>query len=334
MPLVMSAFLIGLNAPCFADSNTPVSNVINGNNNNITINNNINNNCSENSNSEKILNVDSESSLCHAIKSASNSKNNIRKIVLTKDIFLSQPLTIESSLDIDLNFHKITIVDPNAQILIGKKTITRESYQVYYDGRFVPQVERVWVNGNLISKETNVYVPGHYETRYRNNASYEKDITVSISNGDINGCTPADAKNTEYAYWFINAFGHYGYTPKAVFNIISGKLFLSNVSVMCGNGSNGGNATYSAVWHIPIIGGGDGADGGDGGDGGSVFFSEEGFVTVDSMCNFVPGKPGKGGKGSKGNPDCWILKGSTGRDGRKGKNGLIINDDSKISFIN
>lgn len=326
----MSAFLVNLNAACYAQNN-----VINGNNNNITINNNISNiNNLENDDEEKVLNVDSESALCHAVKSAANNKNSVKKIVVTKNIFLSQPLAIESSVDIDLDGHKITIKNPDAQILIGKKNIIRKSYEVYNPGRFVSSDDYVWVDGTRIIRHNTVYVPGHNETYYRYETYYKKDITVSISNGNIKGCTPANAEHTKKAYWHMNAYGKDGETPKEIFNLISGKLFLNNVSVVCGNGSNGGNATYSAVWHIPLIGGGDGADGGRGGDGGSVFFSEDGSVTVDSWCKFVLGKPGNGGKGSKGNPDCWILKGSKGRDGKKGRKGYLINEKSKISFVN
>ncbi len=322
---------MSLNFACYAQNNISLGN------NSITITANINNisNYLENDDDdEEVLNVDSESSLCHAVKIATNNTNSVKKIIVTKDISLSQPLVIESNIDIDLDGHKITIKDPEAQFLIGKKNIVEKSYEMHIPGKFVSRDDYIWVNGTRIIKHNTVYVPGHNETYHRYDVHYEKDITVSISNGNIKGCTPDNAEHTEKAYWHMDAYGMDGGTPKEVFNLISGKLFLNNVSVVCGNGSNGGNATYSAVWHIPLIGGGDGADGGRGGDGGSVFFSEDGSVTVDSKCKFVPGKPGRGGKGSKGNPNCWILKGSTGRDGKRGRNGSLINERSKISFVN
>lgn len=198
-----------------------------------------------------------------------------------------------------------------------------------YSNRY--NVSNTYNTSNTVEYE-DIWVPGYYETKYKNVYEYNNDICVSISNGKIFGHDAPNADSKEHAYWYSDAHGYDATSPKTMFELISGKLFLENVLVKCGNGGKGGNATYSSVWHIPVFGGGNGGNGGKGGNGGSIFNSDEGKVFIDRDCILNVGKGGNGGKGSKCNPNYWILSGSHGKNGKNGSEGNIINDESKISM--
>ena len=304
-------------------------------------------------NDENIVEVDSEFSLIKNININNLSKNKNLKLVLTQDIELHKSLSLSSDVDIDLNGYKIILKNSNASLIVGKQTLVSTiPYQVYHEGHFEKKSKVSTdynneyyygnVHGNLNSfnkSETvtyeDIWVPGYYKTEFRYVYEYSDDVCVNICNGQILGKDACCAPPSKNAFRFSEACGKNGTSPATLFKLVSGNLFLKNVKVKSGNGGDGGDATYSAICHIPLFGGGDGGNGGNGGNGGKggdLFFSDKGKVFVDKNCVLKVGRGGKGGKGSKCNPNYWIFKGSDGHDGNCGQDGTLINYESRIVF--
>ena len=287
-------------------------------------------------NSEKIiLNADSEASLKSQIIFATKNKEKNIEIELTKDIPINNTLILDSNINLNLNKHVLKISNPNAQIEIGKKSlIGKFPYQVYHEGYFETVLDSVEFKDKIGSKGKykQVWIPGYYTTEYKDQFEWDNNISVNIYNGVIEGSDALKVNNKTKAYYLSEAHGENGKSTADIFKLIRGNLSLKDLLVKCGDGSDGGNATYSSLWHIPF-GGGDGGNGGKGGNGGNVFFSEKGNVIVNSNCTFITGNPGSGGKGSKANPNYWIYSGIPGENGKNGEKGKIINDKSKLLYL-
>lgn len=254
-------------------------------------------------------------------------------MVLTKDLYIKNKLTIESNLTIDLNKHKLIFENPDVQISIGKKKLCRKGHPVTHGGCHEKRTKETRYydehGKKYITKieDCYVWVPEYKTIEYIDYYEYDDKLEVIIKNGFIEGANGQKVEDKKSAYWFWEANGGDGCTPVEVFNLVSGQLNLKNVQVVAGNGSNGGNATYSALWHVMLIGGGDG------GDGGSIFFADQGMIVADNS-DFFPGRGGIGGKGSRPNPNYWLWSGSYGKNGKDGKRGKIINENSKLLKIN
>lgn len=189
-----------------------------------------------------------------------------------------------------------------------------------------------------ITKTEDVWIPGYYETKYKYIYDYP-EISVKFQNGIIDKNTLTKnaldgASASKNAYWRREANGEDGKTPTPMFKLISGNLVLKNLTVLGCDGGNGGDATYSALWHTPFLGinGGDGGNGGCAGNGGDIFCSEKGTVTIDKNTNkrLYPGEAGIPGKGSEANPNYWLIPSFDGEDGEKGRNGKVINNNEKL----
>lgn len=301
------------------------------------------NSCSEKYiNQEKIiLEANSEGSLVSQIISATKNKEKNVEIRLTKDIQLNNSLILNSDINLNLNGHTLKLQNPNAQIEIGKKTlIGKLPYQIYHEGHFERRLKSSYEYKFKYKKSghknvqvwEDVWIPGYYTTAYKNEFAWDNSIRVTISNGNIKGANARKANDKTYAYFLTEAHGENGISPADLFKLTSGNLSLNNVLVKSGDGADGGDATYSSLWHVPLIGGGDGGNGGNGGNGSNIFFSEKGNVIVDSNCTLIPGSAGIGGRGSKENPNYWVYGGSAGKNGYIGKDGNIINDESKLFY--
>jgi hypothetical protein len=283
--------------------------------------------------------VNSEGTLKHCLL---NKFDDNAEVVLTRDIHINDTLAIESNLTLDLNGHSLIFTGPTVQILVGKKTLVGQiPYQIYHEGHFERGSKRKYhqQHGNVPADnyyETeyyDVWIPGYYVTEYKDQYEYDSNVRVNIKNGVIKGADGFIVTDKKSAYWLSEARGEHGFSPFALFHVISGGLKVENIKIIAGNGSDGGGATHSALWHVPFIGGGDGGNGGKGGNGGSVFFAEQGVVSVDSKSRLIPGKGGKGGNGSKANPNYWLWPGNDGQKGKDGNMGEVVNNNSKLLKI-
>ena len=304
----------------------------------------------ENSNKETIE-VNSEGALKVALLRLSKTHEDA-EIVLTKDLYIRDSLTIDIDANINLNGFRIEILNPKSQINIGKKTLEESiPYQVYHEGHWETKAKtsrtrslssntyfyypNTSVN-NTTSYKTeyeDVWVPGYYTTSYKDVYKWHDDIRVNICNGSIIQASAPSGASKLKAYWIKDAHGDPGSSAAAVFNLISGNLQLTKVNVKGGDGGNGGDATYSAVWHLPVFGGGNGGRGGNGGNGADIFKSDHGTVAVSKDSTLVPGRCGKGGKGGDPNPNYWVIPGKKGKDGKCGIIGRYINDKNKLMYF-
>ncbi|GMB10945.1 MAG: hypothetical protein NkDv07_0901 [Candidatus Improbicoccus devescovinae] len=295
----------------------------------------------ESMNTTQKFQVDSESDLLFF--SDKKDIKGINEIILTKDIEITHPVEVPSSVTLDLNGHTITYGNPNVQISIGKKTLLGKvvSKVIHHPGYVINKEENkniIVTNGyqtNVIKQTTyKPKVVGAYNSVvYKDVYSYDDDTCVSIRNGTIKGAEAFSVGDKDDAYWISQAHGTNGETPCPMIVGISGVLKLENVNLIAGNGSNGGNATYSNVWHLPFIGGGNGGHGGNAGNGGSIISCDHTVVFVDKNTKFIPGLPGEPGRGSGPNPKYWVFKGSTGKDGKPGSCGYVINNHKKLIRI-
>ena len=310
------------------------------------------NNCTENSDSSRnIIDVDSEGSLKVALIRLSKTHED-SEIVLTKNLYIRDSITIDIDANINLNGFRIEILNSKSQINVGKKTLEESiPYQVYHEGHWEKKAKTsrthsssvnnyFYYPNNSVNNTTtykteyeNVWVPGYYTTSYKDVYKWHDDIRVNIYNGSIvQSSAPSGASKFD-AYWIRDAHGDPGSSAEDVFNLISGNLKLTKVNVKGGDGGNGGDATYSDVWHVPVFGGGNGGKGGNGGNGASIFKSDHGTVAVSKDSTLVPGSYGKGGKGGEPNPNYWIIPGKKGKDGKCGSSGLYINDKNKLMYF-
>ncbi len=260
-------------------------------------------------------------------------------VVLVEDICIRDNLIVDSgSLNLNLNGHSMVFESPDVQILVGKKVKKEIPYEVRHPAQWETKTRQVrryddvlkcW---RFVSEPYYEWVKEYVEVKYKTEIEYH-GASVSIENGNIRGADGRSGKGgAGDAYWYFEACGEDGGTPLPLFKVISGGLRFSNCRIRTGDGGNGGDATYAALWHIPFIGGGDGGRGGDGGNGGSLCLSEKGQVLV-SDSNFKAGHGGKAGKGSKANPNYWLWSGSDGKDGKCGRDGgyLVDSDGNVVS---
>lgn len=259
------------------------------------------------------------------------------RIELVGDVTLSADVNLPSGTILNLNGHTIEVT-PDATITVGTKTLTgRTPYKVWREGKDVWRSKDVYSYGPRGERRTTTeyykeHLPGHYDTEFKDEFSYDDKVTVKIMNGRIIGQKCPKGKSAESAYWYSETHGGVGNTKRSVIDVLSGNLIIRNLYLTGHEGGNGGDATYSALWHVPFIGGGDGGNGGTGGIGSDVFFVEKGHGKVlnEGGSVFEPGRGGAGGKGSGPNPGYWLWSGSFGKDGDRGKSGTAINDSGSL----
>ena len=254
-------------------------------------------------------------------------------IIVSQDLYIKESIKFPSSrkVTLDLKGHIIYFLNPTVQFIVGDKYSEQVPYTVHHEGYWKEvKVGREVVygldeNGKKVKEEKDsirkVWVHPYDETMYRTEYKYCNKAELEVKNGKIVG---QDGKNgiskNETEFFKSSVDGEDGQTPSALFKAISGKLEVSNMGLITGNGGNGGDAFYSTELHIPLIGRGDGGDGGNGGDGGDAFEAEECEITTFDV-SFDFGKGGKGGKGGQPNPSAWLISGSKGKRGKDGRNG-------------
>ncbi len=234
--------------------------------------------------------VSDSTQLISAIESA--EENSL--IILNNDITLDQKLTLNKSISLDLNKHKITIPE-NYFIECGKK--------------------------ELLTPDSKEY-------------KYYNDIEVTIKNGDIKkakGKNGLDILNSDNVMATKPTDVNNGHASSPNFSIMatSGILNLNHITIYGGDGGNGGNGTY--VKDIHFLFSGSGSNGGNGGDGADIFHTDMGNIYI-SDSSLTPGVGGKGGHGGNPNPNYWIWSGLKGSDGDDGKDGSIIDDPAKLYY--
>lgn len=268
----------------------------------------------------QVFNVCDSDELSKAVKKA--SKNDI--IHLKNDICLDTTLTMDHSLCLDLGGHTISVCS-DSTINIGKKVYSHmETGKVRCEGGYTREMAYVSYfdkNGQMHSGIELRWVPEKDCTEPRANAVYiyDNDVDVLIKNGTI--CKNA-AKNGRDGGLNVSCGydGSDGETPSATISVMSGNLRLDSVIVKGADGGSGGNGGYQSLWHVPF-GGGKAGNGGNGGSGGAAIVAEYGhgkFIDV-SRSKICRGKPGKGGKAGIPNPNYWIYRGWSGKDGQDGK---------------
>lgn len=290
---------------------------------------------------KEIIKVGSEGELKYCLSSQLKDGTET-EIILTKDIELCNELILDSNVTLNLNDHTLKIAYPNNQIQIGsKKLVGKIPHQIYHKGYWSTNYKTItrdsYGNSLPVSKwgldSYDVWIPGHYTTEYEDVYDYSK-VKVTIKNGVIKGSDVIIPENNQLsACRLANAHGKNGMKPASLLYLTSGSLKLEGVKLAAGDGSAGGNATYSRVWYIPFFVNGNGGNGGSGANGGDIFYAEQGTIAVDPTCTFSPGKGGKAGCGSLPNPKNWVFKGKKGKDGQDGKKGDIINDWSKLLIL-
>lgn len=258
------------------------------------------------------------------------------KVKLARDITLNGNLKLPNGTELDLNGHNL-FISPNASLTVGEKIEVRHEETIHHPPKFVTKSETKYItsssNSSDNTKETRYYdvlVPAHDEKVVKYSYLYNDDFVVKIfssgGTGRIVGLrcedAPDDVKKGGYA--FKGAKGKTGDSSCPVFNILSGSLFVKNLTIKACDGGNGGRATYAG---FGFIFGGSGGDGGDGGKGADVFCvePEHGRVVNMGSCIFLPGKGGQGGAGSRHNPSYLLAAGSDGAWGMRGKDGKVIN---------
>ena len=284
------------------------------------------------------------------------------RVELLNNITLSSDLNLPSGTILNLNGYTIEVTQ-DAVITSGTKKVVKESpYTVW------AEVDRCENTYSYDSEGRRVTSTRRYKervprgTRHNYVFSYDDRAVVKVINGRIVGQKCKKIEAAKDAYWYSEAHGKVGYDKgsyraekvargkvgdekifyiedrrdvvgdeNAIINVLSGNLVVSNLYISGHEGGDGGDATYSALWHIPF-GGGDGGNGGKGGKGSNVFNVEVGHGKVLNKggCIFEPGRGGAGGKGSGPNPSYWLWSGSSGKDGQGGEAGEIINDAGSL----
>lgn len=267
------------------------------------------------------------------LKKALNNPD-VDYIMLTRDLSIKESITFPSNrkITLDLRGYTVHFLNPSVQFIMGDKYTVQVPYTVYHEGYWEEEkIGRETVYGfgaygeKVIKGEKDVFrkiwIPPYSEVKYKEEYRYSNDAELTVKNGRIIGQDGKNGRSKDKIKFFKSSVsGEDGQTPSALFKAISGKLYISEMELVTGNGGNGGDAFYSAELHIPILGSGNGGNGGKGGNGGDAFEAEEcEITTVDVNFNF--GKGGKGGKGSEPNPSAWLISGSKGKKGFNGKNG-------------
>lgn len=264
--------------------------------------------------------VSSGADLVYALSGGTRCEDGSLRVELLNDLKLSSDLKLPNGTIINLNGYTIKVTS-DATITVGTKTLVgRTPYQVWHEGKDVWR----YISGLGLYRE---HIPGYYETKFKDEFSYDDRVSAKIINGRIIGQKCKKIDSTKDAYWYSDAHGKVGNSKRSVIDVLSGNLIIGNLYISGHEGGDGGNATYSDLWHIPF-GGGDGGNGGTGGKGSDVFYVEVGHGKVlnEGGCVFMPGRGGAGGKGSGPNPGYWLVSGSSGKKGASGQSGEVIND--------
>ena len=280
--------------------------------------------------------VSSGADLVFALSKGTRCEDEPLRVELLNDITLSSDLKLPNNTVINLKGYTIEVT-PDATITIGTKTlVSRTPYKVWHEGKDVWRYKDVYVpnlNGEIqsVTQFYKEHIPGYYETKFKDEFSYDDKANAKIINGRIIGQKCKKTDPTKNAYWYSDAHGKVGNSKRSVIDVLSGNLIVGNLHISGHEGGDGGDATYSALWHIPF-GGGDGGNGGTGGKGSDVFYVEEGHGKVlnEGGCIFEPGRGGDGGKGSGPNPGYWLWSGSSGKDGASGQSGETINHTGSL----
>mgnify|MGYP004623722599 FL=1 len=255
-------------------------------------------------------------------------------IMATRDLYIKENIIFPSNrkITLDLRGYSVNFLDPSAQFVVGDKYTVQVPYTVSHEGYWKEEkVGREVVYGfnaqgqKIVKGEKDVFkkiwIAPYDQIMYRTEYRYRQEAELAVRNGTIIGHDGKDGRSkNEVSFFKSSVSGEDGQTPAALFKAISGKLYISNVRLVTGNGGNGGDAFYSTELHIPLIGRGNGGDGGNGGNGGDAFEAEECQITTFYVA-FDFGRGGKGGKGSQPNPSSWVTPGSTGHRGSDGRNG-------------
>ena len=280
-----------------------------------------------------IYRVRSGADLVFALSKGTRCEDEPLRVELLNDITLSSDLKLPNNTVINLKGYTIEVT-PDATITIGTKTlVSRTPYKVWHEGKDVWRHRDFYSFGSS-ERATGWYIehiPGYYETKFEDVFSYDDKVNAKIINGRIIGQKCKNMDSTKDAYWYSEAHGKVGNSKRSVIDVLSGNLIVGNLYIGGHDGGDGGDATYSALWHIPF-GGGDGGNGGTGGKGSNVFYVEVGHGKVlnEGGCIFRPGHGGTGGKGSDPNPEYWLWSGSSGEDGASGQSGAVINNSGSL----
>ena len=280
--------------------------------------------------------VSSGADLVYALSGGTRCEDGSLRVELLNDIILSSDLKLPNNTVINLKGYTIEVT-PDATITIGTKTLVgRTPYQVWHEGKDVWRHNDVYSYNSRGERQSTTEwykerIPGYYETKFKDEFSYDDKANAKIINGRIIGQKCKKTDPTKNAYWYGEAHGKVGNSKKSVIVVLSGNFIVGNLYISGHEGGDGGDATYSALWHIPF-GGGDGGNGGPGGKGSDVFYVEVGHGKVlnEGGCIFVPGRGGDGGKGSGPNPGYWLWSGSSGKDGASGQSGETINHTGSL----
>ena len=280
--------------------------------------------------------VRSGADLVFALSKGTRCEDEPLRVELLNDITLSSDLKLPNNTVINLKGYTIEVT-PDATITIGTKTlVSRTPYKVWHEGKDVWRHKVVYapnLNGGIRSftEYYKEHIPGYYETKFEDVFSYDDKVNAKIINGRIIGQKCKNMDSTKDAYWYSEAHGKVGNSKRSVIDVLSGNLIVGNLYISGHDGGDGGDATYSDLWHIPF-GGGDGGNGGTGGKGSNVFYVEVGHGKVlnEGRCIFRPGRGGAGGKGSDPNPEYWLWSGSSGKNGSSGQSGEVINNPGSL----
>ncbi len=259
---------------------------------------------------ENFINVSTCEQLINYINNDSS-----QTICLNNDIKLNQNLIITKSITLNLNNHSI-IIPKNCFISCGKK-------------------EPINNNEKIQSGTKSSWFCSLFKKEPKNNIyKYYDNICITLKNGLIK------KDNGENGLDILNSKNMLAKRPKSInhgqiacpdFSItaISGTLNIKNITISGGNGGNGGNGTCTKEIHFLLSG--SGSNGGNGGNGINIFHSDMGKIYITDS-NLIPGLGGNGGSGGEPNPNYWLWSGLKGSNGKDGKNGIIINDFSKLYY--
>lgn len=258
-----------------------------------------------------------ESTTVYTCEQLINCINNcsIHTIYLNNDITLTQNLIIARSITLNLNNHSI-IIPKKFFISCGKKEPIKNNKNIKNS-----------IKSNCFF---SLFKKNSQDTIYK----YYDDVYITFKNGLIkkdNGENGYDILNNKNILANHPKLINHGQVASPEFYIIvtSGTLNIKNITISGGNGGHGGNGTCTKEIHCLLSG--SGSNGGNGGNGINIFYVDMGKIYINDS-NPIPGQGGKAGSGGKPNPNYWLWPGLKGSNGKDGKNGIIINDFSKLYY--
>lgn len=262
---------------------------------------------------EKVAQVASREELEEALKN-----KDIRKIIVTKDLYIVGDIKIERPVILELNGHKIKF-NSNSSLHVGKVSTCEREVTKYQPGHFVTgpttrkvvkkghyeekpvpgnslQTEKVWVPETKETRSNEYHWVDGYSYKVTETAYIRENMDVEIRNGSIYG---KNGENGEYS-----RDGKNGKDGSSAIVMKSGSLRLINIKAVGGDAGNGLDGDMTI-----------GRSGGNGGNGQPAIRLEGGTDFMAEGCNFIGGTGGKGGKKShQGWTSIFCFDGSNGKN--------------------